>query len=543
MAHEPNERDPLIPRTGHRGGHAEDAGSCKALEQASLPSGARFYAIIVTLMLSCFLAALDTTIVATAIPAITDTFQSLSDVGWYGSVFFLTQTTFQATWGKAYGFYDLRTTLAVSIVVFLAGCVASAAAPSSAVVIAGRAIAGIGASGILGGVFTVIAFITDDTWRPVYMGIVGTTFGVASVVGPLLGGLLTSTASWRWMFWINLPIGGFALVALFVCFQTPKLAKDAQRRLPWTAVVRELDFTGNALVTAAAVLYLLAMEWGGTAKPWSSPPVVLALVFSGILTVALCLYERAMGDRALIPSRLFTQWPVWPNCIYTFFVSGVYFPLLYFLPIYFQAVQGVSPAVSAVRNIPLILGVSVFSIASTSFIGRTGLWKVPLVAGGLITLAGSVLLCLLDSDSTTAEWIGFQTCAGIGIGTAMEVPLVANQRSLPLQHIAATVGLTMFFELAGGVVFISAAQAIFANGLLRSLKQTAPNLDGLDVLHHGALRLGETFGDDAPAVLEAYINGFHGVFAMSLACAVVPVLVSLIVLSPFFSPRRKSFWT
>ncbi|KAK7946819.1 uncharacterized protein PG986_011140 [Apiospora aurea] len=231
----------------------------------------------------------------------------------------------------------------------------------------------------------------------------------------------------------------------------------------------------------------------------------------------------------MVPLRLLKRWPVWPNCAYTFMVSGLYFTLVYFFPIYFQAVRDSSAVESGIRNIPLILGVSLFTIVSTSLMARTRQWMPLFVVGALLMVAGSALILNLGRASPAKEWIGFQALVGIGVGISMEIALVANQKNLPFDDIPATIGLTMFFELAGGAVFVSAGEAIFANGLLASLRRTAPSLDGAGALHYGALDIGEAFGAEATHVVDSYMVGLRQTFTMVLVCATVTAAIALMV--------------
>ena len=197
-------------------------------------------------------------------------------------------------------------------------------------------------------VYTIIAFSAPPKQRPAFTGLLGATYGCASVIGPLLGGVFTQRLTWRWCFWINLPVGGASAAIILFTFRTPRHVKPAEAT--WLETLLQMDLVGTFLIMAAAVCYLLALQWGGVTKSWSDSTVIGTLVGFGLILAVFIVWEYYQGERALLSSRLLKQRVVTIACIYVILLCGVFFILLYYLPIYFQAVDAVSPEESGIRN-------------------------------------------------------------------------------------------------------------------------------------------------------------------------------------------------
>ena len=492
------------------------------------PHSFKLVSIVVALALSIFLVSLDMTIVATAIPEITSEFNSLPDVGWYGSAFFLTIAAFQSTWGKIYRYFPLKISFLLSIFIFELGSLVCAVAKNSVTLIVGRAIAGVGGAGVASGAYTIMAFSAPPSRRAAFTGFMGAAYGIASVAGPLLGGVFTSNVTWRWCFYVNLPIGGFSSVIIFIFFQPPPAAKPQEAT--WKEKLLQMDLPGTFVIMAAVVCYLLAVQWGGTTKSWNDSQVIGLLVGFGLLIIVFILIEYFSGERALLVGRLFKRRNNLVAMIFIFFFAGSFFVLLYYLPIYFQSVDGVSPSDSGVRNIPLLVAASLFSILSGGIISATGWFQPFLIVGSALTAIGSGLIYTLDIGTEMGKWIGYQVLAGFGLGFAIQTAIIVGQASVEPADLSTITAMILFFQTIGGAFFVQAGQAAFSNKLVNSVSTFAPGVSPALVIGTGASDIRKVFSpEQLPGILQAYMAGLRDAYAICIALAGVAFVVAFFV--------------
>ncbi|KAM7214760.1 putative HC-toxin efflux carrier TOXA [Rhypophila decipiens] len=489
------------------------------------PTGFQLGMVIVALVLSIFLVALDMTIVATAIPKITDEFHGLEDVAWYGSAFFMTVGGFQSTWGKIFKYFPLKLSFLVSIFIFELGSLICGVAPNSTALIIGRAIAGVGAAGIGSGCYTIVGFAAPPKQRPLFTGVIGGAYGLASVVGPLVGGALSDHATWRWCFYINLPIGGVSAAMILFFFTTPSQAKPIAA--PFREKILQMDPIGCALIMAGVISYILAFQYAGVTHAWNSPTVIGLIVGFILIFITFGVWEYYNGERSMITPRLFKHRTVWVGSLYIFFLAGSYFVLVYYLPLYFQSIDDQSPTQSGVRNLPLILGVTIATIASGGAVTATGIAAPIAVGAGAIATVAAGLLYTLDIGTRSGKWIGYQVLAGLAYGAGFQIPIIVGQASSAPEDLSSVTAIILFFQTIGGAIFVSAAQSAFINKAINTAAELAPEVSPLMIIGTGATQLRVVFADNLDEILLAYMQGLKVAFAIATAGVGASFVISL----------------
>ncbi|TQN65339.1 Aspyridones efflux protein [Colletotrichum shisoi] len=496
-------------------------------EKTDYPGGMKLALIVAAACFSVFLMALDNCIIATAIPRITDEFNSLDDVGWYGSAYLLTTASLQLLCGKLYSFFSIKWMYLIAIGIFELGSLICGIAPNSITLILGRAIAGLGSAGIFSGALIILAYSVPLEKRPIYTGIVSSMWGISSVAGPLLGGFFTDSMTWRWCFYINLPIGAATVVVIMLFFPDPERFVPQQ---DWRTRLVQIDPLGNLLFMPAVICLLLALHWGGVTYPWTSARILVLFAVFAIGMLGFLLLQYIGQETATVPPRIFKKRTVWSSSFFSFTLGAAFLLSVYYLPIWFQAVQGVSAVESGVRNLPMLVGNLVFSLVAGAAVTTWGYYTPFMMLSSVLMSVGYGLISTFSPDTSSAMWIGYQIIAGAGVGVGMQQPLIAVQVVLDMADVPTGTAIIIFTQQIGGAIFVAIGQTVFTNQLVERLVQHVPDIEPHSVIAAGVTAIRKTLDAEfLPAVEQAYSDALAQTFLVSAVTASATIIGAVFV--------------
>jgi EmrB/QacA subfamily drug resistance transporter len=479
-------------------------------------AGSALRTVFIALMLGMFLAALDQTIVSTALPTIVGDLGGLNHYSWVVTSYLLASTISTPIYGKLGDMYGRKPVFLVAILIFLAGSMLAGLSQNMAELVGFRAVQGVGAGGLMVGAQAIIADIVPPRDRGRYMGLIGSVFAISSVAGPLLGGFLTSI-SWRWIFYVNVPIGVVAVVIV-----TTRLHLHTPHRQ------HRIDYLGAALLSGGVGALILLATWGGTQYAWGSNEII-GLGIVGVALLAAFVWQERRAAEPLLPLQLFRS-PIFSVANTMGFTIGMaMFGAIIFIPLFLQIVYAATPTGSGLRMIPLMAGLLVTAILSGRAISRIGRYRPFPIAGTAVLVVGMYLLSLLGVH--TPPWVAsaYMVVVGVGLGLVMQVLVLAVQNDARPEEIGVATASATFFRSMGGAFGVALFGTIFATRLSNQLSGLPHGVTA----HLGSgVRLNPQQIDRLPrpvheVVLHAFAHSLSGVFLFGMALSLVPFALSL----------------
>jgi EmrB/QacA subfamily drug resistance transporter len=472
--------------------------------------------VFVALMLGMFLAALDQTIVSTALPTIVGELGGLDHLSWVVTAYLLASTVSTPLYGKLGDMLGRKPVFVAAIVIFLVGSMLSGLSQTMLQLILFRALQGLGAGGLIVGAQAILADIIPPRRRGRYMGLMGAVFAVSSVAGPLLGGFLVDNLSWRWVFYVNMPIGALALT--IVVTRLHLHAPHTRHRV---------DYVGAGLLAGGVGALILLTTWGGNQYAWSSPEIV-GLGVAGLAMLVAFVWQESRASEPIIPLSLFRSGTFRLASGMGFMIGMAMFGAIVYLPLFLQLVYGASPTSSGLRMIPLMAGLLVAAIASGRAITRFGRYKVYPVVGTAVLVLGMYLLSRLTVESD--PWVAsvYMAIVGVGLGLVMQVLVLIVQNDARPQDMGVVTSTATFFRSVGGSFGVALFGAIFASRLTSELTRLPADVVARlgDVGAIDPARAKELPPEVRADFLQIFANALHGVFLVGMAIAIVPAVLA-----------------
>ncbi|GAA2755759.1 MDR family MFS transporter [Actinopolymorpha rutila] len=469
------------------------------------------------LMAGMLLAALDQSIVGTALPRIVSDLGGLDKLSWVVTAYLLTSTASTPLWGKISDLYGRRLIFQAAIGTFLVGSVLAALAQNMPELVAFRAIQGLGGGGLMALAFATIGDIIPPRERGRYQGYFGAVFGISSVAGPLLGGWFTDGPGWRWIFWINLPIGIAALVVTTYALRMPTVRRNHQ-----------IDYLGAATIVASVSSILLYLSWRGQSYGWTEGGA-LGLLGAGIALAVVFVFVESRASEPILPLRLFRNSVFSISNVFGLIAGFVMFGAIIYLPLYLQVVHGLSPTASGLAMLPMVAGIFTSSIGSGRLISKTGRYKIYPILGALFMALAVWLLSRLSSGSSMWTIGVYQYVLGFGLGLTMQTIMTAVQNSVHFRDMGTATSATTFFRSMGGALGTAVFGAILTSRLGTHLAEVLPPTAAARI-PAGAVENVTAIQKLPPElkapVIEAFVRTLHDVFLTGAPFALVAMAVA-----------------
>ncbi|TRX94308.1 hypothetical protein FHL15_004775 [Xylaria flabelliformis] len=505
-------------------------------DDAAVMHGTSLIMFTVGMMAVVFLMCLDHYILATATPRITSHFNSIQDAAWYSSGYYLTNMVVQPAFGQLFKLFSVKHTFLACIIVFEVGSIVCALAPSSAALIIGRLITGVGGGGLYIGSVVIVGSAIPGHRRPLYISMITSLDGVASLAGPLLGGAFTdSSLTWRFCFWINLPIGFIAFGILWWFLRDSP--RNAPSKTPETVLQRlaRVDWLSLALLLSGFTTLLLALQWANVIYAWSNPHVYGLIITSGILLAVYFVYQHRQGENAAIPYRILRHRTVFFSAAFMLLINVMVGAFVYYLPFEFQAVRGESATRSGITNLAFLAPLLLAPLLSGVIISMTR-WYVPqMQVSSAVATVGAGLLTTLNGATSDAHLVGYQLLTGLAGGFCHQIPYTSILDALPMEDVVPGSALCSFLNSLGSIIGIVVAQVIFAGLLLRNLNDVQ-GVDGRAVLLAGPTSIANAVAPElVGAVRAAYSNALQATYFLPVVAA---GLCTLCVLGVEWKPLK-----